>query len=127
MPHFSAHFVEETLTPEIEASLIHGLTEAVVKVYGEAARPLVVVEIVGTPRRRWGFGGHQPDHPAPVVELSMRESGLVRGDMQDAPGALITAITDAVGDVFGEEARRHATVGVSGTLPGRSGTGGEVF
>ena len=40
-----------------ETPLIATLTEAVVAVYGEWAREIVEVRLIGVPAGRWGIGG----------------------------------------------------------------------
>jgi phenylpyruvate tautomerase PptA (4-oxalocrotonate tautomerase family) len=124
MPHFTVHAVEEDLDERREAGLIRGLTEAVVAVYGERARPLVVVQLVGVPRRRWGVGGQRVDALAPVVTLGMREPALTMPGIDDPPARLIASITDAVAFVYGERVRAEVTVEIVGVPTGRSGVGG---
>ena len=55
MPHLTARVPEAQLAGR-EAALITALTDAVVEVYGEWARDLVVVHLDGIPGGRWGVG-----------------------------------------------------------------------
>ncbi|GAA2614978.1 hypothetical protein GCM10010411_57440 [Actinomadura fulvescens] len=129
MPHFTVRLVEETVDGKIEGRLIRALTEAVVEVAGEWARELVVVELFGVPRERWGVGGATPATPEQdpyVVTLNMREGALDGSRIPDAPARLIASITNAVGEVVGEAARAGVSVLLVGVPPGRSGVGGEV-
>ncbi|GGV64110.1 hypothetical protein GCM10010294_15830 [Streptomyces griseoloalbus] len=126
MPHFEVRIHEEELDGEVEPALVLALTEALVKVYGERARPMAVVELFGIPRHRWGIGGVPAAVNAPIVSLNVREAALHLPGIDHAPTQLITSVTDAVVEVFGESVRRHVTVYVVGVPPGRSGVGGEV-
>jgi len=123
VPHFNVHMFEESLDGVVEGSTIRALTESVVAVYGERARPLAVVEILGVPRSRWGIGGAPAVDHRPIVTLSMREPALHLVD--DAPARLIAAITDAMVGVLGDPVRDHLVVTVVGIPSGRSGVGGE--
>ena len=123
MPHFNVHMFEESLDGVVEGATIRALTDAVVAVYGERARSLAVVEILGVPRHRWGVGGvPAPDH-SPIVTLNMREPALHLVD--EAPARLIATITDAMAGVLGDSVRDHLVVTVVGIPTGRSGVGGE--
>ncbi|MGP4019128.1 tautomerase family protein [Saccharopolyspora sp. 5N708] len=122
MPHFTVKLFEEALDGTTEPKIIQALTDAATKVYGEDFRPLVVVELFGIPRHRWGSGGAPAEAEAAAVTLNMREAGLTRFD----PAVLISNITDAVVEVFGEQLRKNVAVHLVGVLPGRSGVGGEV-
>jgi phenylpyruvate tautomerase PptA (4-oxalocrotonate tautomerase family) len=121
MPHMQVRLVEEELGGGIEARVIGAMTDAVVSVYGEWARPLAVVDILGVPRERWGVGGVPGALPAPQVTLTVRERAL---QAPDGARDLIGAITSAVGEVFGDRARDAAHVVLVGTPEGRSGIGG---
>ena len=121
MPHFNVHMYEESLDGVVEGATIRALTDAVVAVYGERARSLAVVEILGVPRSRWGIGGAPaPDHRR-IVTLHMREPALI----EDAPARLIATITDAMADVLGDSVRDHLVVTIVGIPTGRSGVAGE--
>ena len=126
MPHFNVQMFEEALDGSVEATIIRALTDAVVRVYGERARPLVVVELIGIPRRRWGLGGVPAEANLPIVTLNMREPALNMPTIDDAPAQLIASITDGMVEVFGEHIRKHVNVLVVGIPRGRSGVGGDV-
>jgi phenylpyruvate tautomerase PptA (4-oxalocrotonate tautomerase family) len=126
MPHFSMHVQEEALDGSTEAAAILALTEAVVRVYGERARPLAVVELFGVPRERWGAGGKvAPEGVWPVVTLNMREPALGPETVEAAPARLIAAITDGLVGVFGDDVRANASVQIIGIPTGRSGVAGD--
>ena len=124
MPHFNVHMFEEVLDGEIEPATIRALTDALVEVYGERARELAVVEIFGIPRHRWGIGGVPATEHRPTVTLRMREPALHVVD--DAPGRLIAAITDAIAGVLGDGVRDHLAVTIVGIPTGRSGVAGQA-
>jgi len=123
MPHFNVHMFEEALDGEVEPATIRALTEALVDVYGERARELVVVEIFGIPRHRWGIGGAPATEHRPTVTLHMREPALHLVD--DAPGRLIASITDAMAGVLGDGVRDLLAVTIVGIPTGRSGVAGQ--
>ncbi|MEV6231806.1 hypothetical protein AB0L88_28515 [Saccharopolyspora shandongensis] len=122
MPHFTAKLHEEMLDGSTERKLIEALTNAATEVYGENFRPLVVVELFGIPRHRWGSGGAPATREAVQITLNMREAGLTRF----APAVLITSITEAATEVFGDQIREDVSVHLVGVPQGRSGVGGEV-
>ncbi|WP_262058181.1 hypothetical protein [Streptomyces sp. STR69] len=126
MPHFTVHISEAALDGQAEEGLIRGLTDAVGSVYGERFTHLVAVDLIGIPRGRRGLGGKPTDQAAPNVTLSLREAAYRRPDVPDAPARLISAITEAVVGVLGEQVRKQVTVGLSATPEGRSGVGGRV-
>lgn len=126
MPHFVVRALEESLDGPVEAGLIAELTEAVARVYGEPARELVVVELFGVPRRRWGVGGEVTRGNPVEVTLNMREHALTRPEHEDVPAALIREITEAVLRVLGEQVRDLVGVRIIGVPAGRSGVGGLV-
>ena len=123
MPHFNVHMFEEALDGEVEPATIRALTDAMVEVYGERARELVVGEIFGIPRHRWGIGGTPATEHRPTVTLHMREPALHLVD--DAPERLIASITDAMAGVLGAEVRDHLAVTIVGIPTGRSGVAGQ--
>lgn len=123
MPHLTVLIREETLDGSVEPKIIRALSEAVVAVVGEWARPLVVVDLFGVPEHRWGSGGIPGEAPAPVVTLNMREGGLTHPQIPDAPARLVKSLTEAVVSVLGEGVRQHATVLIVGVPAGRSGVG----
>jgi phenylpyruvate tautomerase PptA (4-oxalocrotonate tautomerase family) len=124
VPHFNVHMFEEALDGEVEPATIRALTDALVEVYGERARELAVVEILGIPRHRWGIGGTPAVEHRPTVTLHLREPALHLVD--DAPERLIAAITDAMARVLGDDIRAHLAVTIVGIPTGRSGVAGQV-
>jgi len=126
MPHFTVHISEAVLDGQAEEGLIRGLTGAVGSVYGERFAHLVAVDLIGIPPGRRGLGGKPTRQAAPSVTLSLREAAYRRPDVPDAPARLISAITEAVVGVLGEQVREQVTVGLSATPEGRSGVGGRV-
>lgn len=126
VPHFNVQVLEEMLDGEVETRIIRALTDAVVRVYGDAARPLVVIELFGVPRHRWGAGGVPAPQTSAIASLNMRESALHLPAIDDPPARLIASITDALAGVFGDGVREHLNVLVIGIPAGRSGVGGEV-
>jgi phenylpyruvate tautomerase PptA (4-oxalocrotonate tautomerase family) len=125
MPHLGVHVLETDLAGR-ETALIRGLTDAVVAVYGEWARPLVVVHLFGVPSHRWGIGGVPAEAPSPTVTFGIREAAFARPDADEIVARLISGVTDAIVEVFGERVRPGVTVELAGTLPGRTGVGGAV-
>jgi phenylpyruvate tautomerase PptA (4-oxalocrotonate tautomerase family) len=124
VPHFNVHMFEEALDGEVEPATIRALTDALVEVYGERARELAVVEILGIPRHRWGIGGTPAVEHRPTVTLHLREPAIHLVD--DAPERLIAAITDAMARVLGDDIRAHLAVTIVGIPTGRSGVAGQV-
>ncbi|KPI31265.1 hypothetical protein ACWGA9_07680 [Streptomyces sp. NPDC054950] len=126
MPHFTVHISETALDRKTEEGLIRGLADAVGSVYGERFGRLAAVDLVGLPQRRRGIGGAPTDLTAPNITLSLREAAYRHPDVPDAPARLITAITDAVAGVLGEQVRHQVAVGLLAVPEGRSGIGGQV-
>ncbi|MEU7867735.1 tautomerase family protein [Dactylosporangium sp. NPDC049140] len=125
MPHLSVHVLERDLAGR-ETALIESLTEAVVAVYGEWARSLAVVHLIGLPANRWGIGGTPAEAPSPTVTFGIKEGAFARPDAGEVVARLVAAVTDAIVAVFGERVRAGVTVELVGTLPGRTGIGGVV-
>jgi phenylpyruvate tautomerase PptA (4-oxalocrotonate tautomerase family) len=125
MPHLTARVPEAQLAGR-EPALIAALTDAVVAVYGEWARGLVVVHLDGVPRGRWGLGGRADDDAAPAITLGIREAALVRPDGKEITARLVAGLTGAVADVLGEQARSGTSVELVATPDGRAGLGGAV-
>lgn len=121
VPHMQVRVVEDELADGMAARLIAALTDAVVEVYGDWARPVAVVDLFGVPRERWGVGGVPGAAVAPQITLTTREGALAA---PDGARRLIEAITAAVGRLLGERARAAADVVLVGVPPGRSGVGG---
>ncbi|MFI8931686.1 hypothetical protein ACIG3E_28930 [Streptomyces sp. NPDC053474] len=126
MPHFSVHIREEALDGTVEPKLISALTDAVGEVYGADFRRLVGVDLIGIPQGRRGIGGVPTDQDAPLVTLSMREAAYHVPEIPDAPARLVTAITDAMADVLGEDIRRQTIVTIAGVPEGRTGVAGAI-
>ena len=125
MPHLSVHVLESDLAGR-ETALIERLTDAVVAVYGEWARSTVVVHLIGLPSIRWGIGGAPAQAPSPTVTFGIREAAFSRPDADEIVTRLVSGVTDAVADVFGEHVRAGVTVELVGTLAGRTAIGGAV-
>jgi phenylpyruvate tautomerase PptA (4-oxalocrotonate tautomerase family) len=125
MPHLTLRAPEARLAGN-EPALITALTEAVVGVYGEWARDIVVIHLDGVPRGRWGVGGKPADDAAPSVTFGIREGALTRPGGGETAARLVAAVTDAVADVLGEEVRGATSVELVGTAEGRSGLGGAI-
>jgi phenylpyruvate tautomerase PptA (4-oxalocrotonate tautomerase family) len=125
MPHLTARVPEAQLAGR-EPALIAALTDAVVAVYGEWARGLVVVHLDGVPRGRWGLGGRAVDDAAPAITLGIREVALARPDGKEIAARLVAGLTGAVASVLGEQARSGTSVELVATPDGRAGLGGAV-
>lgn len=125
MPHVTARVPEARLAGH-EPALISALTDAVVDVYGEWARDLVVVNLDGVPPGRWGVGGKAVDDAAPTITFGIREAALARPDGGEIAARLVARLTDAVAGVLGERARGGTSVELVATPSGRTGLGGVI-
>jgi phenylpyruvate tautomerase PptA (4-oxalocrotonate tautomerase family) len=125
MPHLTVHALESDLAGR-ETDVIEALTDAVVAVYGDWARDIAVVYLIGLPASRWGIGGRLAQAPAPSVTFGIKEAAFSRPDAKELVARLISAVTDAVVAVFGERVRSGVTVELVGTPAGRTGIGGVV-
>ncbi|RKS76867.1 phenylpyruvate tautomerase PptA (4-oxalocrotonate tautomerase family) [Actinomadura pelletieri DSM 43383] len=125
MPHLTVYALESDLVGR-EAALIEKLTEAVVAVYGEWARSVAVVQLIGLPSGRWGVGGVQAEAPSPSVTFGIKEGAFSRPDAEEIIARLVSGVTDAIAAVLGERVRSGVTIEFVGTRPGRSGVGGVV-
>jgi phenylpyruvate tautomerase PptA (4-oxalocrotonate tautomerase family) len=125
MPHLTARVPEAQLAGN-EPALITALTDAVVDVYGEWARDIVVVHLDGVPRGRWGIGGRVANDAAPAITFGIREAALARPDASEIAARLIAGLTDAVAGVLGEQARSGTSVELVATPEGRTGIGGAI-
>jgi phenylpyruvate tautomerase PptA (4-oxalocrotonate tautomerase family) len=125
MPHLTVHVLDSDLVGR-EGDLIEALTDAVVAVYGEWARDIAVVHLIGLPASRWGIGGRPAQAPSPSVTFGIKEAAFSRPDAEEIVGRLISGVTDAVVAVFGERVRSGVTVELVGTPAGRTGIGGVV-
>jgi len=126
MPHLTAHVLDSDLAGR-ETELIEALTDAVVAVYGDWARDIAVVHLIGLPASRWGIGGKPAQAPSPTVTFGIKEAAFSQPDAEGIVGRLISGVTDAVVAVFGEHVRSGVTVELVGTPAGRTGIGGVVI
>lgn len=125
MPHLSVHVLESDLAGR-ERTLIEKLTDAVVAVYGDWARSIAVVQLIGLPAHRWGIGGRPAEAPSPRVTFGIKEAAFSRPDADTIVARLVSGVTDAIVDVFGERVRAGVTVELVGVPAERTGTGGVV-
>jgi phenylpyruvate tautomerase PptA (4-oxalocrotonate tautomerase family) len=125
MPHLTVHARETDLTGR-EPALIEALTDAVVDVYGEWAREIAVVLLIGVPEGRWGIGGKPAAAPAPHVTFGIRAAVFDRPDATDVLSRLTATVTDAIASVLGDQIRPGVTVEFVGSPDGRTGVGGAL-
>jgi phenylpyruvate tautomerase PptA (4-oxalocrotonate tautomerase family) len=125
MPHVTLYALEEELAGR-EPGLIAELTSAVVSVYGEWARSSVDVRLIGIPAGRWARGGTVAT-AAPSVTFGMREEVFAREDAARVIAQLVSAFTEAVTAVFGDDCRDEVLVELVGQPTSRSGLGGKVI
>lgn len=125
MPHLSVYVLETDLTGR-ETALIENLTDAVVAVYGDWARDIAVVQLIGLPPGRWGIGGVPVQDPSPSVRFGIKEGAFSRPDSDEIVACLVSGVTDAIVAVYGERVRPGITVELVGTPAGRTGIGGVV-
>jgi phenylpyruvate tautomerase PptA (4-oxalocrotonate tautomerase family) len=123
MPHLTVHALEGDLAGR-EAALAEALTDSIAAVYGEWARELVSVQLIGVPVGRWAVGGRLVRTASPAVALGVREAMFARPDAEELTGRLIASLTDAAASVFGEQSRAQTTVELVATPAGRTGVGG---
>ncbi len=121
----TVHALEDDLAGR-EAALAAALTSAVVAVYGEWARELVAVQMIGLPPGRWAVGGQLAQTVSPAVTFGIREAKFARPDTNELVPNLIASVTSAVAAVFGEHSRTGVTVELVATPPGRTGIGGAL-
>ncbi|WP_061300465.1 tautomerase family protein [Herbidospora cretacea] len=122
MPHLTAHIAEARLTGN-EPALVTALTDAIVHVYGEWARPLVSIRLSGVPAGRFAQGGAPVDTSVSVT-LGVRAGVFDRPDAAEITTRLGAALTDAVTSVLGEELRPGTTVELLASSPDRTFVGG---
>jgi phenylpyruvate tautomerase PptA (4-oxalocrotonate tautomerase family) len=125
MPHLTVHALESDLAGR-EGELIEELTDAVVAVYGEWARSIAVVLLIGLPANRWGIGGVPARTPSPAVTFGISEAALSRPDADEIVARLVSGVTDAIAAVLGERVRAGVTVELIGAPAGRTGVGGVI-
>jgi phenylpyruvate tautomerase PptA (4-oxalocrotonate tautomerase family) len=126
MPHVTLYALEEELAGR-EPGLIGELTNAVVSVYGEWVRSSVDVRLIGIPAGRWARGGAMVATAAPMVTFGMREEVFAREDAARVIARLVSACTEAVTAVFGDDCRDEVLVELVGQPTSRSGLGGKVI
>jgi phenylpyruvate tautomerase PptA (4-oxalocrotonate tautomerase family) len=125
MPHLTVHALEDDLTGREEA-LAQALTSAVADIYGQWARELVSIQLIGLPAGRWAVGGKLVLTASPAVTFGVRAGLFERPDAGELVPRLVASVTDAVTSVFGEQVRAGVTVELVATQPGRTGVGGLV-
>jgi phenylpyruvate tautomerase PptA (4-oxalocrotonate tautomerase family) len=125
MPHLTMHAVESDLAGR-ERELIEKLTDAVVAVYGEWARSIAVVLLIGLPANRWGIGGAPARSSSPAITFGIKEAALSRPDADEIVARLVSEVTAAIVAVLGERVRAGVTVELIGAPAGRTGVGGVV-
>ncbi|WP_236790146.1 tautomerase family protein [Amycolatopsis sp. GM8] len=125
MPHLTVHALEDDLAGR-ETELIAALTDAVVAVYGDWAREIAVVHLIGLPANRWGIGGKPAGKPSPSVTFGINEAAFSLPNAQEMVARLISGVTDAVVAVFGERVRAGVAVELVGTPMEHTGVGGVV-
>jgi phenylpyruvate tautomerase PptA (4-oxalocrotonate tautomerase family) len=125
MPHLSVHVLESDLAGR-ETALIEKLTDAVVAVYGDWARSIAVVRLIGLPPNRWGIGGTPAQAPSPSVTFGIKEAAFSRPDADEIVARLVSEVTAAIVAVLGERVRAGVTVELIGAPAGRTGVGGVV-
>ncbi|WP_432163703.1 tautomerase family protein [Streptomyces tendae] len=124
MPHLTVHLPENRLTGK-EPLLVAALTDAVVDVYGEWARSLVVIRLAGVPAGRYAVGGKAVDTAASVV-LGVRAGLFDRPDADRMTAGLGAALTDAITRVVGEDLRAGTMVELVASPPERTFVGGAL-
>lgn len=124
MPHLTAHLPETRLAGN-EPALVTALTEAIVGVYGEWARPLVSIRLLGVPAGRFAQGGVAVDTGVSVV-LGVRSGVFERADAAEITVRLGAALTDAVTSVLGEDLRPGTMVELLASPPERTFVGGAL-
>lgn len=125
MPHLTVHALEPQITGR-EDDLVTRLTDAVTAVYGEWARDLVAVRLVGVAVGRWAVGGVARREVAPTVTFAIRETALTRADGPQIAARLVAAVTDAVAAALGEQHRDGIVVDLVATRDDRTAVGGRL-
>jgi phenylpyruvate tautomerase PptA (4-oxalocrotonate tautomerase family) len=123
VPHLTIHAFEDDLAGR-ETALAGALTDSVAEVYGDWARPLVSLHLVGVPRGRWWLGGTPLETLPPTVTFGIREAAFARPDAHELSARLIASVTDAIASVFGEQSRAGIAVELVATPARRTGVGG---
>lgn len=123
VPHLTVHAGESDLAGH-EQQLISRLTDAVAAVYGEWARPLVTIRLVGVAPGRWGVGGTIATRPAPAVTFGIKEEAFAHPQAPTLIATLANGVTTALADVMGADLRTAITIDFVATHPGRTAVGG---
>jgi phenylpyruvate tautomerase PptA (4-oxalocrotonate tautomerase family) len=94
VPVITVNLWEETLSESTEERVIAAVTDAIVAVLGEQARPFTTVMIVGVPMQRWSTGGivARELEDLPRRRRSIRDM-LAEGDNGSSPGSAATTRT----------------------------------
>jgi phenylpyruvate tautomerase PptA (4-oxalocrotonate tautomerase family) len=109
LPHLTLYALEDELAGR-EAALATALTDTVVSVYGDWARALVNIQLIGLPRGRWFVGGSPVASVAPTVTFRIRADAFERPDAPELMARLATGVRDAVAAVFSVTQREEITV-----------------
>jgi phenylpyruvate tautomerase PptA (4-oxalocrotonate tautomerase family) len=117
-------YAQESDLADHSSELIATLTDAVVAVYGDWAREIAVVQLIGLPAGRWGIGGLPASSPIPRVVFGIRDAVFSRPDAVDLLSRLASGVTDAIADVLGSHLRPEITVEFAGAPDGRTSVGG---
>ncbi|BBH69624.1 hypothetical protein ACTI_63090 [Actinoplanes sp. OR16] len=125
MPHLTLHALDTDLTGH-EPALIAALTDAIVSVYGDWARPHAHVRLVGVPTGHWGIDGIPAPDPAPAITFGIRADALTRPDTPDILTRLAAALTDATASILGEHHHPGITVDFTGRQPAHTAIGGHL-
>jgi phenylpyruvate tautomerase PptA (4-oxalocrotonate tautomerase family) len=125
VPHLDLYALDTDLAGREEA-LIGALTDAVAAVYGEWARPEVVVRLFGLTANRWGVGGRPAGASASTVTFGIRADVLERPDSSTILAGLAAGLTDALAGVLGSDVRDAVTVEFVGRPPERVAVGGRL-
>lgn len=125
MPHLLVHALDSDLDGR-EADLIAAITDAIVAVYGDWAREIAVVQLIGFPLGRWGIGGKPAPSPAPRVTFGIRDGVFSRADGPDILGRLAAGVTDAIATVVGGHVREGTTIEFVGAPDGRTSVAGAL-
>lgn len=88
MPLVQVKVVEGVFTPEQKNAMIHGLTETMVEIEGEALRPVTWVIVEEVRSGNWGIGGHG---------LTTADVQTLQGSTASAPAARGSSAPEPVG------------------------------
>ncbi|MFE2277212.1 4-oxalocrotonate tautomerase family protein [Streptomyces sp. NPDC059454] len=105
--------------------LVAALTDAVADVYGEWARDLVSIRLVGVPAGRFAQGGKAVDTNASVI-MGVRAGLFDRPDAAQTTTRLGAVLTDAITRVVGDDLRAGTMVELVASPPERTFVGGTL-